>query len=333
MDSLLSPRNWQRRLQPILHASDAQDWCAVCLYSPAVLKVGDRYRMWFIGTSATTRSTSHALGYAESANGVEWELYEGNPILTPDDLPWGSNWQTPEVHYDQSMGCYRMWFSTVTEVEWKQRQGREPTCHYMEQALGHATSEDGIHWDVCAEPLYPSGRGPSVMAMDDGYVMWMGSRPSDASPWQSFLENIYRFTSPDGLDWRRDPEPAVRPAGILKTCVYPCVRRTADGYIMLHGGHDNNRGFAIFSASSADGLAWEPHHQSPMLPPSGVDDAFDGRYTSTPCLLRVQGEHLLYYSGRSLATTYTAPDGTIHIDRQGVYAGIGLTRYEISSAD
>ena len=62
----------------------------------------------------------------------------------------------------------------------------------------------------------------------------------------------------------------------------------------------------------------------PAFPPTGNQDDFDGRYTSTPCVLRAAEGLLMYYSARDWKNTYTRPDGTQGRDNAGVYGHIGL---------
>jgi hypothetical protein len=317
---------WRRLDKPILAAPTAgQAWCRVCLYAPAVVQVGGTYKMWFTGTASHSRSIDHSLGYAESHDGLNWTPYQGNPVATSDDIPWGTAWQTPCVRFDPEENLYRMWFVAITKYQTERAdQGVEQVVD-MDEALGCAVSEDGIHWDIHPEPVYPSGRGPSVTRIGrTSYAMWMCSRPSPEHPWDDLYKNIYRFTSTDGINWVRSPEPVVRPSGVIASCVYPCVVHRGDDYVMLHGGHLPNGGFELFSAASNDGVDWTCNHQAPVLPATRRPGAFDGRYTSTPCLLPEPDRTLLYYSGRSLEDKYIDGRGNQRTDTAGVYEGIGV---------
>ena len=316
----------QRMAAPVLSTVTAgQSWCSVNLYNPCVIRCNGLYRMWFIGCSSHSRSNDHSLGYAESGDGVNWEPHEGNPVATPEDLPWGLNWQTPEVLYDEGAKLYRMWFTATTHVRREQTENGQSTCVEMDQALGYAESDDGVHWEVHPEPVYASGRSPSVLVGDDGsYLMWMGSRPSPAEPWDTLYTNIYRFASPDGIHWIRGERPVVCPSGVTRSCVYPCVVKAGDGYLMLHGAHVPGGKFEIFCATSPDGLGWACHHERPVLPASGIAGQFDGRYTSTPSLVCEPDRLLLYYSARPLEDEYTDGEGRTRTDKSGIYNAVGL---------
>ena len=47
-----------------------QAWCRVTLYNPTVLKIGNTYKMWYLGNSYQTRISD--LGNATSYDGQNW---------------------------------------------------------------------------------------------------------------------------------------------------------------------------------------------------------------------------------------------------------------------
>ena len=318
---------WQRMTEPVLSTGSAgQDWCRVMLYTPRVIRTDGLYRMWFIGGANHSRSADCCLGYAESDDGIKWRPYEGNPIATPEQIPWGMDWNTPYILFDEKVGTFRMWFTSTTEIRREENEEDQGKCLYLNQALGYAESKDGIDWDVHPEPVYWSGRSPSVLKNEDGpFVMWAGSRPDPESPWDTLYHNIYRFTSPDGIHWIRSEQPVVLPSGEIRSCVYPCVVKNKDGYLMIHGGHHVKPGtFELYGATSVDGIGWNCHHDTPVLHKSGVEGQFDGRFTSTPSILIEPERLLLYYSARPLGNTYIDGQGKERIDRAGVYNAIGV---------
>ncbi|MFB6217882.1 MAG: hypothetical protein ABEH77_01695 [Halobacteriaceae archaeon] len=308
--------DWRRRDQPLLSGlTTAEEWCQVQLYSPAVVRARGGYRMWYAGCSDRTREGVMHLGLAESEDGVEFEPHPDNPVLCADDLPWATVWQTPHVHHDG--GRYRMWFVGID----REREDR--------QRLGYAESADGVEWDVHPEPLYHSARGPCVHRTDDGYVMWANSAPGPGGPdaehsLSPIVQFVYRFTSPNGIDWTRDPEPAVTTSGRVRSLVYPEVVETGEGYAMFYGSHLHGDCFEIHCATSADGREWTRHHDAAAFPATRDENDFDGRYTSTPCVLVGDDRARMYYSARDWGNLYGAGDGTVRHDAQGIYRHIGL---------
>ena len=316
------PQPWQRRDEPILSAlSTKQRWSRVTLYSPHVLRVGDEYRMWYIGNSSATRRPDMQMGYATSRDGIHWDEYEHNPILTLADLPWGSFWQTPFVMFDAEERRYKMWFVSLTDVQTND-EGRavEGT-----QQLGYATSDDGIRWEIHPRPVFEYGRRPCVVKEAPGrYRMWMNSGPRVDGKRTGLLEHIYEFTSPDGLSWTQADKPAIQPAGQQRSVVYPFVVRANDRYYLWHASHVPGGHTELFCDESRDGSNWTTHHQTAAFPASRNAKRFDGRYTSTPCILVEEDRYLLYYSARDLSDEYIDGDGKTRRDGAGIYRHIGV---------
>ena len=324
---LLHQLKWKRRKQPVLSTmTTAESWCRVGLYNPTVIRVGDRYLMWYVGNSSLTRESDTKIGIAESCDGIHFTPLCGNPILTerdlPADLPAGSSWQTPHVMYDDYEGRFRMWFIIS-------HNGRDPATGRVKPSringLGYASSPDGLKWDVHPKVLYSAGRQPRVFR--DGpnaYRMWMGAAPDQEGG--RVGDAVFRFTSSDGLLWSRDRDPAmlVDLDDRINSVVYPFVVQEVDGYTMWYGCHVDGGVFELFASTSKDGLAWTHHLDKPAFPATRNPDDFDGRYTSTPCVLDDGDRYLLYYSARDWGNLYRAGDGTIKYDSDGIYRHIGV---------
>ena len=96
---------------------------------PIVLKKDGGYQMWYTGQVENGKS---CIGYAVSPDGVSWQRKSDGPVLSPE-LEWeGSAAMCPDVLYDQKNQIFRMWYSAGG--------GYEPN------AIGYATSSDGIKW-------------------------------------------------------------------------------------------------------------------------------------------------------------------------------------------
>lgn len=317
------PQPWQRREAPVLSArDDPQPWRTVVCYSPHAIYDRDKYRMWYLGTSEASRSNDIVMGYAESDDGIQWTEHPDNPILTGDDVPWGRIIQTPFVLRDPEDDILKMWFVSGEGVV----RDDDNNIARNDQQLGYATSTDGVEWNVHPQPIYSSGRSPSVLKEVPGrYRMWMGSRPDATDPSaEGLYANIYEFTSPDGLDWTRSEEPVLRPTAPARSTVYPFVLKHGDLYCMWYGCHVTGGRFEIFCATSSDGSTWTTDHEHPAFPAAADRNRFDARYTSTPCIVHREGRWLLYYSARNWQNEYTDSKGRRRRDGAGVYADIGV---------
>lgn len=95
---------------------------------PVVVHREDTYHMWYTGQA----NGKSKIGYATSAEGRKWTRLSRNPVLESTE-PWeGVALMCPHVIWDQQGQTWRMWYS-----------GGE---QYEPNAIGYATSPDGIHW-------------------------------------------------------------------------------------------------------------------------------------------------------------------------------------------
>jgi predicted GH43/DUF377 family glycosyl hydrolase len=89
-----------------------QDWEERRLFYPTVLKVGDRYCMWY-GAYWSARDNTTALGFAVSDDGLTWTKHPDNPVYTPDpSREWESHYTTSQSVLRLDDGSYRIWYAT-----------------------------------------------------------------------------------------------------------------------------------------------------------------------------------------------------------------------------
>jgi predicted GH43/DUF377 family glycosyl hydrolase len=132
---------------------------------PGVLRRGNTYHMWYTG-QAQGRSW---IGYATSTDGKTWKRMSGKPVLAPT-VPWEKvAVMVPDVLWDEKRAIYRMWYSGGGQ--------------YEPDAIGHATSADGLHWTkhpgnpvMRPDPQCPWEAhlvtGAHVVKQRDGYAMF-----------------------------------------------------------------------------------------------------------------------------------------------------------------
>ena len=160
---------------------------------PGVVKRADGYHLWYTG-QANGRSE---IGYATSQDGVHWAR-RPQPVLRPEQ-PWEKvAVMCPDVLWDAKTAEYRMWYS-----------GGE---QYEPDAIGYATSRDGVHWTRSAvNPVFQADPGQAweqhkVTACQvvprDGwfYMFYIGFRDIDHAA-------IGLARSRDGVTgWQRLPQ-------------------------------------------------------------------------------------------------------------------------------
>jgi predicted GH43/DUF377 family glycosyl hydrolase len=103
---------------------------------PCVVHHGDLYHMWYTGQS----KGRSAIGYATSPDGVTWTRASPKPVLVPQNKWEKGALMCPHVLWDEHMEVFRMWYSSGEQ--------------YEPNAIGYATSEDGLHWTRLNDPLF-----------------------------------------------------------------------------------------------------------------------------------------------------------------------------------
>ncbi len=172
---------------------------------PAVLKRDAGYHMWYTGQwkpgAADGRSS---IGYATSEDGVTWRRRSDAPVLSAV-LPWEkAAVMCPHVMWNAEARVFRMWYS-----------GGE---QYEPDAIGYATSPDGLHWTkwphnpiFAADPAHEWEQHKvtacQVIRRGEWYVMfYIGFQDEHTA-------RIGLARSRDGIaDWQRHPaNPIVSP--------------------------------------------------------------------------------------------------------------------------
>jgi predicted GH43/DUF377 family glycosyl hydrolase len=121
-------KNWTKYSgNPVLLRGLASSWDDDDVCYPAVIKVGEIYHMFYTGITGST----WRLGHAESTDGINWEKYSSNPVVSGDTGEWDeSGMSSPVVSYINDK--FYMWYCGATT----------PTT----ARIGHAVSTDGTSW-------------------------------------------------------------------------------------------------------------------------------------------------------------------------------------------
>jgi predicted GH43/DUF377 family glycosyl hydrolase len=207
---------------------------------PSVLTRDGGYLMWYTG-----QAREHSwIGMATSRDGVAWQRHGGGPVLSPE-LPWEKvAVMCPHVLWDADEGRYKMWYS-----------GGE---QYEPDAIGYATSRDGIAWSKHpGNPVFreaPANPWESrkvtacqVVRCDGWYLMfYIGFEDIDTA-------RIGIARSRDGITrWERNPSnPIIAPttdAWDGDACYKPFAVWDGSRWLLWYNGrrrHDEYIGLAI----------------------------------------------------------------------------------------
>jgi len=122
---------WTRHPEPILITGDSGSWEEYTLQHPSVIYDGNEFFMWYAAGNNTNPAIFN-IGYARSVDGILWEKYQKNPVLSIgekgdwDDL---RVWAPCVIFNGKS---FEMWYTGYDSKF---------------QQIGYAFSIDGIHWN------------------------------------------------------------------------------------------------------------------------------------------------------------------------------------------
>lgn len=233
---------------PVLDLGAMGSWDSHSIYNPTVLKVEDRYYMWYSGVSLEDKKWIVKIGLAISDDGVSWTKYDNNPILSYD-----KEWEIQSVFgssvmYMEKEKAFYMWYAG----------GDNP------RGIGLATSMDGINWiKYDSNPVLVGKNGtwedigmdrPCVIKIDDRYIMYYTGLNLPYA-------RIGMATSDDGKKWVKSPKNPILNLGEKNmwdsVYVADCwVQEIANEYYMWYRGYDRKYS-RIGLAISSDAVNWE----------------------------------------------------------------------------
>jgi predicted GH43/DUF377 family glycosyl hydrolase len=183
--------HWDKyEYNPIL-APEPGSWDAAYVEYPTVCYDGELFHM-FYGASATDYGTE-SIGYATSSDGITWERYGENPVMSPVQTWEGDNLWPTHVEYVgvPPSGWFRMYYVGGYRI-------------------GLAYSLDGIEWvrQNNGQPILDKGSfgewdhealwDASVLRhQSGGFEMWY----TGSQPWDLHLGHA---TSTNGITWTKD---------------------------------------------------------------------------------------------------------------------------------
>ena len=170
------------------------------LNRPGIVFKDGIYHMWYTGQA----HGGSKLGYATSKDGLNWERQSKEPVLV-SELSWEKvAVMCPHVEWDENEKLFKMWYS-----------GGE---QYEPNAIGYATSPDGLHWTKFKDnPIFFADKNSQweqhkvtacqVLKHGDWYLMFYIGFENEN------LARIGIARSKDGVtDWERHPaNPTISP--------------------------------------------------------------------------------------------------------------------------
>jgi predicted GH43/DUF377 family glycosyl hydrolase len=167
--------NWTKYAgNPVMDVGSAGSWDNEGIGLGSVISDTGIFKMWYTGVDSDFATSVGRLGYATSADGINWNRYAGNPVL---DVGSGGSWDDawifdPYVIRDGS--SLRMWYSGSDDQ----------ICNSGGSELlriGSATSPDGVTWN----------KSTNNPVLDVNPNSW--EKRSVTAPWVIFDGSIYHL--------------------------------------------------------------------------------------------------------------------------------------------
>ncbi len=248
---------WTRSASnPVLDVGAPGEWDSFGIGQPSIIKQGGLYQMWYFGVDDFDIKQ---IGYATSTNGVDWNKYAGNPVLT---VGAPGAWDETEV------GGPRVLFDGATYHLWY--HGYNGSCC---DSIGYATSPDGVNWTKYAgNPVF----GPGEPGQWDEAYVFFTSVLTDTGllrMWYSVgspSDGIGYVTSTNGITWTRFLPGPVLPRGNAgewdENYIFaPTVIQDGGLYRMWYTGYNLNWYGSFGYATSSDGIVWTKSASNPVF--------------------------------------------------------------------
>ncbi|MDR1814935.1 MAG: hypothetical protein LBR18_08850 [Tannerella sp.] len=215
----------------VLYPTESTGWESNLNRIAIVLKDGV-YHLWYTGQ----QRDSSWIGYATSADGVNFKRMSDKPVLSPE-LAWEKvAVMCPHVEWDKKDKIFKMWYS-----------GGE---QYEPNAIGYATSKDGLKWKKYGgNPIFSADpkseweqhkvTACQVIKREKDYLMfYIGFKTED-------LAQIGMAKSPDGITgWVRfDKNPIIFPSPgewDASACYKPFAVQEKDRWLLWYNGRNGN---------------------------------------------------------------------------------------------
>jgi hypothetical protein len=142
---------------PVFYMGPLGDWDEMVVGDHAMIRDGDRFKLWHVGITRPERGYRNEFGYAESPDGLHWRKCRLNPVLTQGEPgTWDGGWiyaagivkvddepSGTHVYAGRPGASYHLFYTG-------QPTNNELICGV--KRIGYAFSLDGIHWVKWNDP-------------------------------------------------------------------------------------------------------------------------------------------------------------------------------------
>jgi predicted GH43/DUF377 family glycosyl hydrolase len=247
---------------PVLSHGTGTEWDKI-MFRQAVVKVGAKYYMYYVGCTAYAYGVPRHIGLATSTDGINFTKHTSNPILRAtsyDKLAW------PVVLKDGPL--WRMYYGGMTE-----------TGGTTYSDVCYAYSSDGENWTKYASNPVIS-RGSPITAHDgrsiqpssvfkegsNSYRLYYRARGSGTPNYVALA------TSTDGVNWTKHPSNPLRKGDTNSWeqgwFIYTTLEKSNGTYRIWSTGDDHPKKTGY--STSSDGLNWTDSGKPVVSPKAGT---------------------------------------------------------------
>jgi predicted GH43/DUF377 family glycosyl hydrolase len=261
-----------------------------------VLEFDSTFYMWYFTLSDHGKMY---LNLATSANGLAWDNYQNNPVLTPGE--YGS-WDDlriamPVVIHDGNI--FKLYYSGF----------RNPNGQW---SIGLATSVDGKNWEKYGSPVLSGSAQTSdykltpndIIKKDGTYYLYYSGKNAE------YDHTNLVASSTDGINWTKLGELSFNQPQAWEANFIGKISIVKNGshYKMVYLSIDQSHVAGFGEAFSEDGIEWTKNPHNPIFTSQMTVNNY--QLIGDPFLLQNINECRIYYSG------YISNIGSINVARK-----------------
>jgi hypothetical protein len=193
---------------PILDVGGVGEWDSDGVETPAVVRFGGKYHLFYTGYNNRLDPFTYQVGHATSTDGVNFTRDPGNPIVVPSGAADFRQYLVAEPGPVVFRRKIYLYFTAV---------GVDPVLGGL-QTIGVTTSANGSAWSTPTLALspdqnqYPVGSGwagystPNAIALPDGVNLFVDVASNASGSWTQVA--LHHALSADGVTaWVQDSAP------------------------------------------------------------------------------------------------------------------------------
>jgi predicted GH43/DUF377 family glycosyl hydrolase len=326
----VSKNKWIKNSKPVITPGPSGSFDERVVASPYVLEepVGF-YSLYYMAQNR--EGTKWGIGLATSQDLVNWEKYEGSPVLAEEMVGWGRKIDGPFINKLDDL--YYLFYETAASPHWFHRlqsliyawglrvifnkkllnkllnkyllsQVSIGAIHAHQRQIGFATSSDGRLWkDYSLNPVFRKNKkdrwdsagvfGPKVYKIDGQYWMYYSGSCG------SYVNSGLAFSS-DLRNWQRYKKNPILRTGSKgewdELCVvFTSIIQLNDVYLAFYEGEDAKNIYRIGLAYSSNLKEWKKFDGNPVID-IGKSGSFDDKVVNAPHVVVYKEKLYLLYS-------------------------------------